>query len=105
MDGVRRPTIGSKTVAMNPMGYPPRIHQLGMAPRLDTLEGKNVYLIDVRFDDSDRFLQQMQNWFSEHMPNVNTFLVSKSGVYTEDDPALFGEIKERGDAVIVGVGH
>jgi hypothetical protein len=97
--------MSNKIVAMNPMGYPPKIDWLGMAPRLDTLDGKNVYLIDVRFDDSDRFLRQMQNWFSEHMPSVNTVLVSKSGVYMEDDPALFGEIEERGDAVIVGVGH
>jgi hypothetical protein len=95
----------NKIVAMNPVGYPPRIERQGMAPRLDTLEGKNIYLIDVRFDDSDRFLRQMQNWFAEHMPGVNTILVSKSGVYTEDDPTLFGEIEERGDAVIVGVGH
>jgi len=97
--------MGNKIVTMNPMGYPPQIDQLGMAPRLDTLEGKNVYLIDVRFDDSDRFLRQMQNWFSEHMSGVHTTLVSKSGVYNEDDPALLSEIADRGDAVIVGVGH
>ncbi len=51
-----------KIVAMNPMGYPPEIEQLGMAPRLDSLDGKTVYLVDCRFDDGDIFLQQMHNW-------------------------------------------
>jgi hypothetical protein len=94
-----------KIKVMNPMGYPPKIAQLGMAPRLDTLEGKTVYLVDTRFDDGDRLLQQMQAWFAEHMSTVNTVLVSKSGVYTEDDPELFQEIAEQGDAMIMAVGH
>ena len=94
-----------KLKVMNPMGYPPKITQLGMAPRPETLEGKTVYLVDCRFDDSDLLLAQMQNWFSEHMPSVKTVLKSKSGVHTEKDPALFQEIKEQGDALVLGVGH
>jgi hypothetical protein len=95
----------AKIMAMNPVGYPPKITQLGMAPRLDSLEGKTVYLVDMRFDDSDRFLYQMQAWFAEHMPSVKAIFVQKSGVYTEEDPALFQEIQEKGDAAIMGVGH
>jgi len=95
----------SKIRVMNPMGYPPEITQLGMASRPETLEGKTVYLVDCRFDDGDLLLGQMQNWFSEHMPSVKTVLKSKSGVYTEDDPELFQEIKEKGDALVLGVGH
>ena len=45
--------MGTKIRVMNPMGYPPKITQLGMAPRLDTLDGKTVYLVDCRFDDGD----------------------------------------------------
>jgi len=94
-----------KLKVLNPMGYPPEITQLGMAPRPETLEGKTVYLVDCRFDDGDLLLGQMQNWFNEHMPSVKTVLKSKSGVYTEDDPALFQEIEEKGDALVLGVGH
>ena len=92
-------------VVMNPMGYPPTIDQLGMAPRLDSLDGKTVYLIDVRFDDGDILLQQMQAWFAEHMPEVKTVFVQKSGVYTEDDPELFEELKQKANAVVLGTGH
>ncbi len=94
-----------KIAVMNPMGYPPKIEQLGMAPRLDNLDGKTVYLMDCRFDDGDILLQQMRDWFSENMPEVNAIFVRKSGVYTQDDPELFAELKEKADAVIVGTGH
>ena len=94
-----------KISVFNPLGYPPKITQLGMAPRLETLEGKTIYLVDVRFDDGDRLLQQMQGWFEENMPKVNTVFVQKSGVYMEDDPELFREIKEKGHAMIMAIGH
>jgi len=95
----------NKILAMNPMGYPPKIEQLGMAPRLDSLKGKTVYLVDCRFDDGDILLQQMHNWFEENMPEVNAVFVQKSGVYTQNDPKLFAELKEKADAVILGTGH
>lgn len=108
--GSRKPNLagGSKSqkiTVLNPMGYPPKIEQLGMAPRLDNLDGKTLYLVDVRFNDGDILLQQMQAWFAENMPSVKTVFVRKAGVYTEDDPELFKEIRERGDAMIMAVGH
>ena len=90
---------------MNPMGYPPQIVPAAMAPRPTSLKGKTVYLVDARFDDSDRFLLQMQRWFGEHMPETRTEFVNKSGVYTEEDWDLWAKIKEKGDAMIMGVGH
>jgi len=90
---------------MNPMGYPPEIAPLSMAPRPESLEGRTVYLVDCRFDDGDILMQQMQNWFVEHMPGVRTELRSKAGVYTERDPELYEEIQVRGDAAVVAVGH
>ena len=47
---------GTKLTVLNPTGYPPRVTPKDMAPRLDTLEGKKVYLVDCRFDDADIFL-------------------------------------------------
>ena len=71
--------MSERIKVMNPMGYPPQVTQLGMAPRLESLEGKTVYLVDCRFDDSDLFMEQMQGWFAEHMPSVKTVLRSKAG--------------------------
>jgi hypothetical protein len=90
---------------LNPVGYPPKVTGKPLAPRLDGLDGKTVYLVDCRFDDSDIFLQQVQAWFSDHMPSVTTVYKPINSVYTEDDPATWEEIKDRGDAAIIGVGH
>ncbi len=97
--------MAERMVVLDPRGYPPRIEQLGLAQRPSSLDGKTVYLVDCRFDDGDLLLKQMQVWFAERMPTARAVFVQKSGVYTEDDPDLFREIRERGDAAIVGVGH
>jgi len=94
-----------KITVLNPVGYPPKVAGKPLAPRLDGLDGKTVYLVDCRFDDSDILLQQVQDWFAEHMPNVKTIYKPINNVYTQDDPATWQEIKENGDAAIIGVGH
>ena len=90
---------------LNPVGFAPRITRKALAPRLDTLDGKTVYLVDCRFDDSNVFLKQMQAWFAQHMPAVKTVFKPISSVYLNDDPATWEEIRARGHAAIVGVGH
>jgi hypothetical protein len=98
-------TAAERLTVMNPMGYPPKVSPKPMAPRLDTLDGKTVFLVDCRFDDSDLLLKQVQAWFGEHMPSVKTQLVQLSNIYAKDDPELWARIKANGDAAIVGVGH
>jgi len=94
-----------QVTVFNPQGYPPKIVRKALAPRLDSLDGKTVYLVDARFDDSTILLEQMQGWFAEHLPAVTTRLVQLSSVYTRDDPATWEEIRAHGDAAIIGVGH
>ena len=95
----------SNMTVLDPTGYPPKISAKQLAPRLDTLNGRTVYLVDCRFDDSDLFLTQVQGWFAEHMPQVTTELVRLSSVYTRDDPETWEHIRANGDAALVGVGH
>ena len=95
----------SKIQVYNPTGYPPKVKAVKMAPRVDTLDGKTVYLVDCRFDDSELFLKQLQGWFAEHMPSVKTVYKPISSVYTMDDPTTWQGIKEKGHAAIIGGGH
>jgi len=94
-----------KITVLNPIGFPPEVKGLGMTERPANLQGRPVYLVDVRFDDSDLLLDQMQAWFAEHMPQVETVRRSKLGTYHEDDPALFQEMKDRGAVCVIAVGH
>jgi hypothetical protein len=95
----------SRISVLDPTGYPPKIAAKPLAPRLDTLDGRTVYLVDCRFDDSDLFLQQMQAWFTQHLPSVTMVLKRISSVYLVDDPKTWEEIRARGHAAILGVGH
>jgi len=97
--------MSTQLLVHNPIGYPPQVSAKPLAPRLDTLDGRTVYLVDCRFDDSDILLKAVQGWFAEHMPAVKTKIVSLSTTYQHDDPKTWDEIKANGDAAIVGVGH
>ena len=75
-----------------------------MAPRLDTLNGKTVYLVNQGFGGSDLFMEQLRAWFAENMPTVKIVSKRKTGfIFRDDTSDLWKEIKEKGDAVIFGV--
>lgn len=96
---------GAKVAVLRPLGVPPAVTGRQLAPRLEALDGKTIFLVDCRFDDSIELLRQIEEWFVEKMPAVTTRLVSLRGTYSQDDPGLWGEIKANGDAAIIGVGH
>jgi hypothetical protein len=94
-----------KLVALNPRGMPPPITLIPMAKRLDSLDGKTVYLVSDGFPGADHFLAQVGIWFQKHMPSVTTVYRLKAGGFADDDPKLNAEIKEKGQAVIMAIGH
>jgi hypothetical protein len=98
------PAVKTFTV-LSPVGTPPTITRKNAAPRPENLDGKTIYLVDCRFDDSIELLKQVEAWFAAHMPNVKTKIVSLSATYQKDDPKTWNEIKANGDAAIIGVGH
>ena len=97
--------IEPKLTVLSPMGTPPPIKQLAMAPRLNSLEGKTIYIVDDGFPGGDVLLNEMATWFNRNMPSVNVVYRRKAGPFEAEDPALFAEIKAKGDAVIMGMGH
>ncbi|MGD1211774.1 MAG: hypothetical protein ABR973_10510 [Candidatus Acidiferrales bacterium] len=94
-----------KIEALNPRGIPPAIQLVPMAPRLSTLDGKTIYLVSDGFPGADHFLAQVGLWFKKNMPNVTTVYRLKAGAFADDDPKLNAEIKAKGNAVIMAIGH
>ena len=75
-----------------------------LAPRLDNLNGKTVYLVDTGFGGSGKFLDQVQAWLAEHIPSAKTVRRRKTGnIFRDDTKDLWNEIKEKGQAAILGV--
>jgi hypothetical protein len=96
---------GAHFTALNPKGSPPPVKLIPMAPRLDTIHGKTIYLVDTGFMSGGVLLEQMQVWFQKNYPDVTVVFRKKAGAYMEDDPALWKEIKANGSAAIMAIGH
>lgn len=92
---------------MNPAVANRLAERLPLAPRLDALEGKTVYMVDINWggpEAAQSIFEEMQSWFSRNMPLVKTVLKMKRGGYETDDPGLWKEIRDnKGDAAILGV--
>ena len=87
----------------NPTGYPPKVVGKRLAPRLQGLQGKTLYLVDCLFDNSEVFMDQLRRWFAEHLPTVNTRMIKPRESWV-DDPDMRAKVAADGDAAILGVG-
>jgi hypothetical protein len=90
-------------VVHDPRGYPPKITGKRLAPRLESLDGKVVYLVDCLFDNSAAFMLQMQDWFGRHLPSVETRMIKPRQSWV-DDANMRTKIASEGNAAILGVG-
>jgi hypothetical protein len=99
-------TGDGKITVLNPAVTEKLAERVALTPRLDTLEGKTVYLVDMNYEGigGTPVMREMQKWFAANMPGVKAEYRLKKGNYISDDPELWNEIKEKGgDAVIMGV--
>jgi hypothetical protein len=87
----------------DPRGYPPKVIGKRLAPRLSTLDGKTIYLVDCLFDNTDVFMEQLRQWFAERLPSVNVRTIRPKETWS-DDPEMRATIASDGDGAILGVG-
>ena len=72
-----------KITVMNPAIASQMVDRIPLTNRLDSLEGKTIYFVDVNWGGPDAaysVFEEMQVWFSKNMPAVKTILKRKRGI-------------------------
>lgn len=93
----------SRLTVHDPRGFPPKVEGKRLAPRVQSLDGKTVFLVDCLFDNSDLFMDQLAGWFAQNLPGVRIKTIQPSDSWT-DDPEMRNAVVKEGDAAILGVG-
>jgi len=94
----------SRTIRVHdPRGYAPEVIGKRLAPRVEDLDGKTIYLVDCLFDNTDVFMEQLRQWFAERLPAVNVRIARPKETWS-DDAEMRKAIASDGDAAILGVG-
>ena len=95
--------MADKIIVHDPRGYPPKVTGKRLAPRLEGLEGKVLYLVDCLFDNSAVFMEQLTQWFAAKLPGVEVRGIKPRESWV-DDPGMRAKVAADGDAAILGVG-
>ena len=89
----------------NPLGTPPPITLKDMAPRLDSINGKTIYIVNDGYPGSGILLKELTAVMTEKYPDTKFVYKDKPGGMGSEDEALWNEINEKGDAMIIALGH
>ena len=90
---------------LNPLGTPPSIKLLSMASRLDTIKGKTVYIVNDGYPGSNILLGELKAVMEERHPDTEFIYRDKPGGMGGKVRELWDEINEKGDAMILALGH
>jgi hypothetical protein len=95
-----------KIRVLNPTPPNRMVDRVPLTPRLDTLEGKTIFLVDIGWGGKDAapsIYKEMKDWFAQNMPSVKIETRGIKGFYMADQPELLKEISEKGDAAMFGI--
>ena len=84
---------------LNPKGIPGPIEVRGLAPRLDTIKGKTIYVVVC--EAGPQTGPYLYSYLKEHYPDTNWIRVQHNG-FGPADPATDGKVLKEAKAVIGG---
>jgi hypothetical protein len=91
---------------LNPAVTNKMADRIPLSPRLTTLEGKTIYLVDISWGGPEAaysVFEEMQSWFAQNMPSTKIIIKRKAGMYTQDDPVLWKEIAANAQGALIGI--
>ena len=91
---------------LNPAISSKMVDRVPLSPRLNTLEGKTLYLVDISWGGPEAaysVFEEMRDWFAQKIPSLKIVIKRKTGMYSQDDPALWKEIAKNGNAALIGI--
>ncbi len=89
----------------NPLGTPPPIKLKDMAPRLTTIKGKTIYIVNDGYPGSGILLGELTAVMKEKYPETTWVYKDKPGGMGSEDEALWKEMGQKADAMIIALGH
>ena len=95
-----------KIRVLNPTPPNRMVDRVPLAPRLASLEGKTLFLVDIGWGGENAapsVYEEMKAWFAQNMPSVKIEVRKVKGFYMQEQPELLKEISEKGDAALIGI--
>ena len=96
----------SKLVVFDPRGTPPAITVTPQAKRLDKIDGKTIYVVDIMFPYTQTFVKTLTKVLQQKYSTATWVYLEKGGAsYSSDAPETWEIVRAKGQGMVIAVGH